>query len=416
MPIPSSPDLLTNVLGYAADLNSIPATTPSGSGAFSYQAGFPAITGFPLTAGGIAPSRQDFNGVFNLIGQHLFFLQSGSLYPWSASLDYLVGAHVLGSDGKEYIAQKSSGPDVPSAPAVNPVGDESGTWLAATLAYGAPLATSSSPGLMQPDGVTCTVKDGVISNALPAFNTRLVITDSNAAWTPPVTGWARVTVIGGGGGGGKGGSQITGGGGRGGGAGGQTSFGEIVAAGGGGGGGGGATGGADVGGSGGGGASGAVITQYVYISTETAVSVVIGAGGAGATNTMGTQGGGDGGGTLGGKGAATSYSPGGGGGVVGGGNGGNAGSFAPFSQAGYLSYPGAAGNGGSNGTGYGGGGGGGSGDVNSNNPTAFLSGIGGDNGSPGGDPDDVNGGNGGDGGQGAVIIEYYDPAKEAHNA
>ena len=167
MPIPSSPDLLANVLGYAADLNSIPATTPSGSGAFSYQAGFPAITGFPLTAGGIAPSRQDFNGVFNLIGQHLFFLQSGSLYPWSASLDYLVGAHVLGSDGKEYIAQKSSGPDVPSAPAVNPVGDDSGTWLVATLAYGAPLATSSSPGLMQPDGITTFVNSsGVLSTTL----------------------------------------------------------------------------------------------------------------------------------------------------------------------------------------------------------------------------------------------------------
>ena len=167
MPIPSSPDLLANVLGYAADLNSIPATTPSGSGAFSYQAGFPAITGFPLTAGGIAPSRQDFNGVFNLIGQHLFFLQSGSLYPWSASLDYLVGAHVLGSDGKEYVAQKSSGPDVPSAPAVKPVGDESGTWLAATLAYGAPLATSSSPGLMQPDGITTFVNSsGVLSTTL----------------------------------------------------------------------------------------------------------------------------------------------------------------------------------------------------------------------------------------------------------
>lgn len=167
MPIPSSPDLLANVLGYAADLNSIPATTPSGSGAFSYQAAFPAITGFPLTAGGIAPSREDFNGVFNLIGQHLFFLQSGSLYPWSASLDYLVGAHVLGSDGKEYIAQKSSGPDVPSAPAVNPVGDDSGTWLAATLAYGAPLATSSSPGLMQPDGITTFVNSsGVLSTTL----------------------------------------------------------------------------------------------------------------------------------------------------------------------------------------------------------------------------------------------------------
>lgn len=167
MPIPSNPPFLSNVLGYAADVSVIPGTTPSGSGAFSYQSAFPQITAIPLTAGGVAPMREDFNAVFKLLSQHVHFLQSGSLYPWSASLDYLVGAHVLGSDGKEYIAQKSSGPDVPSAPAVNPVGDESGTWLPATLAYGAPLATSSSPGLMQPDGITTFVNSsGVLSTTL----------------------------------------------------------------------------------------------------------------------------------------------------------------------------------------------------------------------------------------------------------
>lgn len=167
MPIPSNPPFLSNVLGYAADVSVIPGATPSGSGAFSYQSAFPQITAIPLTAGGVAPMREDFNAVFKLLSQHVHFLQSGSLYPWSASLDYLVGAHVLGSDGKEYIAQKSSGPDVPSAPAVNPVGDESGTWLAATLAFGAPLATSSSPRLMQPDGITTFVNSsGVLSTAL----------------------------------------------------------------------------------------------------------------------------------------------------------------------------------------------------------------------------------------------------------
>lgn len=287
----------------------------------------------------------------------------------------------------------------------------------------ADLATAEAPGRVKASetamagAVPVADENGQLDVSwLAPFNSRLVITESNAVWTPPVTGWARVVVIGGGGGGGKGGSQITGGGGLGGGAGGQTSFGDIVAAGGGGGGGGGATGGADVGGSGGGGASGAVNIQYIYLVSDTPISVVIGAGGAGATATTGTSSGGDGGGSLGGKGAATSYGPGGGGGVIGGGNGGNAGSYAPFSSAGYITMPGAAGNGGSNGTGYGGGGGGGSGDVSGNNPTVFLSGIGGDNGSPGGDPNDANGGNGGDGGQGAVIIEYYDPAKEDHNA
>ena len=131
MPIPSNPPRLTNVLGYGADISTIPATTPSGSGAFSYQSGFPAITAVPLTAGGIAPSREDFNAVIKLMSQHLFFLQSGSLYTWNSALDYLPGAHILGSDGQEYVAVQSSGPDT-SAKAQNPVNDTKGTyWKAA---------------------------------------------------------------------------------------------------------------------------------------------------------------------------------------------------------------------------------------------------------------------------------------------
>ena len=127
MPIPSNPPRLTNVLGYGADISTIPATTPSGSGAFSYQSGFPAITAIPLTAGGIAPSREDFNAVIKLLSQHLFFLQSGSLYTWNSALDYLPGAHILGSNGLEYVAVQSSGPDT-SAKAQNPVNDTKGTY------------------------------------------------------------------------------------------------------------------------------------------------------------------------------------------------------------------------------------------------------------------------------------------------
>lgn len=166
MPIPSNPPYLSNVLGYAADVSVIPGTTPSGSGAFSYQSAFPQITAIPLTAGGVAPMREDFNAVFKLLSQHVHFLQSGSLYPWSNTLDYLPGAHVQGSDGKEYIAQKSTGPNVPGAPAVDPVGDVSGAWLLATLAYGAPIATDKKPGLVQPDGVTTFVTpEGILSAA-----------------------------------------------------------------------------------------------------------------------------------------------------------------------------------------------------------------------------------------------------------
>lgn len=130
MPIPSNPPFLSNVLGYAADVSVIPGTTPSGSGAFSYQSAFPQITAIPLTAGGVAPDREDFNAVFKLLSQHVHFLQSGSLYSWNSSLDYLKGAHILDSDGVEYIAQASSGPNVPDVGAKNPVSDDGTYWKA----------------------------------------------------------------------------------------------------------------------------------------------------------------------------------------------------------------------------------------------------------------------------------------------
>lgn len=130
MPIPSNPPFLSNVLGYAADVSVIPGTTPSGSGAFSYQSAFPQITAIPLTAGGVAPMREDFNAVFKLLSQHVHFLQSGSLYTWSNALDYLKGAHILGSNGVEYIAQASSGPNVPDVGAKNPVSDDGTCWKA----------------------------------------------------------------------------------------------------------------------------------------------------------------------------------------------------------------------------------------------------------------------------------------------
>lgn len=130
MPIPSNPPFLSNVLGYAADVSVIPGTTPSGSGAFSYQSAFPQITAIPLTAGGVAPMREDFNAVFKLLSQHVHFLQSGSLYTWSNALDYLKGAHILGSNGVEYIAQASSGPNVPDVGAQNPVSGDGTYWKA----------------------------------------------------------------------------------------------------------------------------------------------------------------------------------------------------------------------------------------------------------------------------------------------
>lgn len=210
MPIPSNPSFLQGIIGASADVLPIPAQDyidPTQNGALNYATGWPAITALPLEAGGKAPRREYFNALAQLLSSHIFFQQSGSLYQWSATLDYLTGAHVLGSDGKEYIAQKSNGPDVPDSSAVDPVGDDSGTWLEAGSVY-APLATANTPGIVRPDGETCVVVNGVLSSFAASYNTRLVLTESDAAWASPVSGWARVTVIGGGGEAEKGVSEV----------------------------------------------------------------------------------------------------------------------------------------------------------------------------------------------------------------
>ena len=130
MPIPSKPPVLRNVIGYNADVFSLPDKSVDGSGALSYESGWPRITATSLKAGGKAPQREYFNQVNKLLSQHLFFLQSGNLYDWSASLTYNAGAHVLGSDGLEYVAVPSSGPDVPGVGAKDPTGSKNkAQWL-----------------------------------------------------------------------------------------------------------------------------------------------------------------------------------------------------------------------------------------------------------------------------------------------
>lgn len=144
MPIPSKPSLLRNVIGYDADVFSLPDTTVEGSGALSYESGWPRITGTSLKAGGKAPQREYFNQVNKMFSQHLFFLQSGNVYDWDASLNYNAGAHVLGSDGLEYVAVSPSGPDVPGVGAKDPAGSRNKSqWLLL-----AALLMSSDGGLV----------------------------------------------------------------------------------------------------------------------------------------------------------------------------------------------------------------------------------------------------------------------------
>lgn len=130
MPIPSTPSIMPNVLGYAADTVQIPETTPTGQGIPSFRDLFPFITQVDPDAGGVMVERAWMNALFNLLGQHAFFQQSGCVYPWQATLDYIAGCHVMGSNGIEYMAQQSSGPDVPGVGAKNPTTDTGVYWKA----------------------------------------------------------------------------------------------------------------------------------------------------------------------------------------------------------------------------------------------------------------------------------------------
>lgn len=171
MPIPSNPPSLAGIIGVAADVLPIPAqdyTDPTQNGALNYATGWPAITSLPLEAGGKAPRREYFNALMKLLSSHIFFQQSGSLYLWSASLDYLPGAHVQGSNGSEYIAVSASGPDTPKSGGggmvgpVDPVSDGGSFWKTASSVF-APLATTTSPGIMQVGGGLAVTPQGIVS-------------------------------------------------------------------------------------------------------------------------------------------------------------------------------------------------------------------------------------------------------------
>ena len=290
------------------------------------------------------------------------------------------------------------------------IGDKLRARQATATQRGSVLASvTAAAGATPLGGVDGTLdKSWVPTPPITLFNSRTVITKSNAAWTPPVTGWARVTVIGGGGGGGAGGVGFDWQAGRGGAAGGVTTFGNLTASGGCGGGGAGA---GDVdgfsGAGGGGGGAGKVLVDYVYLN-KTPINVVIGAGGAGGrggngNNLFGT----DGSGPYGGKGG-TKY--------VGGAGGKNSlatsGAGSRGCSGSYAGLPGTGGHGGITGIGYGGGGGGGGGYCSNNNFGLDSFGSGADGGEDGSTGDGTNPASGGDGGAGAVIIEYYNPAKE----
>ena len=98
------------------DTNVIPQSTPAGSGALSFDDGFPQITQVPLGAGGIAPDRKDFNAVMKLLGDAVFYMQNGGLWSYNSAFDYAVGRVVLYTDGNLYKCIQANTSADPKAP------------------------------------------------------------------------------------------------------------------------------------------------------------------------------------------------------------------------------------------------------------------------------------------------------------
>ena len=163
MAIPSTPEFWPMSLGAAADVVGIPAQTPAGQGIPSFQELFPTLTAVDPAAGGYFIEREWMNGLFQLLGSNLWYLQHGGRFAWTSSFDYPVGAVVVGSNGRSYQAAAVSGPE--SGGAVDPVNDTSGSkwtampdteterWRKSMIGSLVPMTSSTLPeGFGLPDG------------------------------------------------------------------------------------------------------------------------------------------------------------------------------------------------------------------------------------------------------------------------
>jgi hypothetical protein len=105
----TEPQKWAATLGSTADVNAIPATTPSGSGRASFSGLFPPVTQLPLDQGGIAPERGDFNALFKYLGEYIYYAMQGGVYTYVTTYNYTAGNFVL-HEGSLYLCIAANGP------------------------------------------------------------------------------------------------------------------------------------------------------------------------------------------------------------------------------------------------------------------------------------------------------------------
>ena len=102
------PNKIPKPFAASGDKNTIPESTET-IGLASWNEGFPAITSTPFAEGGLAPKRNDFNGIFNALSAATVWNQQGGVYAYDNTTDYEVGNVVLYS-GNLYKCLVANGP------------------------------------------------------------------------------------------------------------------------------------------------------------------------------------------------------------------------------------------------------------------------------------------------------------------
>lgn len=82
-------------LGSGADVQDLPDDDLRYA---SFSKIFPQITQVPLSAGGVAPRRIDFNSLFKLLADNIYYYQNGGVFEYSNTADYEKGALVKYND------------------------------------------------------------------------------------------------------------------------------------------------------------------------------------------------------------------------------------------------------------------------------------------------------------------------------
>ena len=85
------PQKWTSTLGSLSDTVALPDEDLQFA---SFKKLFPALTQVPLSEGGVAPQRTDFNTLFKLLGDNIFYIQQGGVFSYSNTADYERGAFV----------------------------------------------------------------------------------------------------------------------------------------------------------------------------------------------------------------------------------------------------------------------------------------------------------------------------------